>query len=111
RDRLGPQFVPIDCACDHGMVPRHQRPPVEEVYAPWEGEGKSARVAGVSKRTRGLTLRRIGFPGGGPVQPSLLSLALLLFAQQLRPPAAYRVVATPVDPVPSPQADLPAGVA
>src|SRR5271157_5832702 len=43
-DRLGPEFVPIDRACDHGMFPRHQRPPVEEVYAPWEGEGKSGKV-------------------------------------------------------------------
>ena len=25
------------------MIPRHPRPPVEEVYAPWEGEGKSGK--------------------------------------------------------------------
>jgi hypothetical protein len=38
---------------------------------------------GVSKRTQSLTLRHIGFRGGEPGQPSLLSLALLLVAQEL----------------------------
>src|SRR5271157_5398911 len=49
------------------------------------GRGKQVGEVGrgASKRTQGLTLRRIGFSGAGPGQPSLPSLALLLVAQEL----------------------------
>ena len=62
-----PELIPVCRACDHGMVPRLPRFPVEEVYARREGEGKPGKREDGRPHRVGSAVRTIrAGPHSGP---------------------------------------------